>query len=351
MKSSAATSLDALLDAALAPYGHKVKRLGKWLRIPAVWRGGHDYNVSISPAGTWTDFATGEKGSRQDLARLLGLDGPLPIVASANLKQQIHREQRDKARRARALWQKAPTLAASAALGTAAVLYLASRGIPAWVISEISTTVRVTTGNPEHAILLLPIYAPQPPHDLIGLQRIYLDELGHKSGEQPKRMLGLHFYGEVSGGLLLPASRKHCPEATPPLVICEGFETGLGIYAASGYPVYVAYDAGGVEHVDTHYLHQLAPRRILIAADCDDPDRQGRMRGQEAAMKLASRLRAARLACQVAIPPRDLGGKKGCDWLDVWNAAPERALALLKRPTAYKPLSFSITARPIHKRR
>ncbi len=58
---------DALKDLNLSP-----SRSGKFIRIPAVWRGGKNRNVAVhSASGTWTDHATEEKGNWRQLLDLI----------------------------------------------------------------------------------------------------------------------------------------------------------------------------------------------------------------------------------------------------------------------------------------
>lgn len=86
--------------------------------------------------------------------------------------------------------------------------------------------------------------------------------------------------------------------------IVEGYATGATIHEATGWPVVVAFDAGGVEKI-AKPLRQRLPKATPIFAGDNDTEEKG-CRGQKAARK------AARLAGGVvALPPTE-----GDDWND-----------------------------------
>ena len=66
--------------------GKSARREGSGHRARAIWRGGDDYNVSITPKSTapggcvWHDHATGEGGHGLELARLLGITTEAPTT-------------------------------------------------------------------------------------------------------------------------------------------------------------------------------------------------------------------------------------------------------------------------------
>ncbi len=68
--------------ATLEATGLTPRRSGAWLRIPAIWRGGSGYNVSVhSVSGAWRDHATGEHGAYSTLCALLKTS-PATVTAS-----------------------------------------------------------------------------------------------------------------------------------------------------------------------------------------------------------------------------------------------------------------------------
>lgn len=95
------------------------------------------------------------------------------------------------------------------------------------------------------------------------------------------------------------------PEAEK-IAIAEGVETALAIRAATGWPVWAAISAGGMETLELPAVI----REILIGAD-NDPNG----RGQQAAKHLARRL-CDRVATRIMTPP-----VIGADWLDILNGA------------------------------
>ena len=88
------------------------------------------------------------------------------------------------------------------------------------------------------------------------------------------------------------------------VAVVEGYATGATVHEATGWPVVVAFDAGGVEKIAKE-LRQRLPAATLVFAGDNDPEERG-CRGQQAAR------RAARRAGGVAaLPPTE-----GHDWND-----------------------------------
>ena len=59
------------------------------------------------------------------------------------------------------------------------------------------------------------------------------------------------------------------------LLVCEGFATGASLYAATGYPVAVAFNAGNLEPVAKVLRGKLAGIRIVVCADNDQHKQDG----------------------------------------------------------------------------
>jgi putative DNA primase/helicase len=88
------------------------------------------------------------------------------------------------------------------------------------------------------------------------------------------------------------------------VAVVEGYATGATVHEATGWPVVVAFDAGGVEKI-AKVLRQRLPAATLVFAGDNDPEEKD-CRGQQAAR------RAARRAGGVAaLPPTE-----GHDWND-----------------------------------
>lgn len=137
----------------------------------------------------------------------------------------------------------------------------------------------------------------------VGLHRTYLSQDGKKAPvEKPKKLMeGLG----VSGGAirLFP-----CAEV---LAVTEGIETAFAVHALTGQPVWAC--------ISSTILAKFQPpegvKTILIYADNDLPDSQGRRAGQEDANALAERLKAEGFEVKINIPIQ-----AGTDFHDVWTA-------------------------------
>lgn len=85
---------------------------------------------------------------------------------------------------------------------------------------------------------------------------------------------------------------------TETVCLAEGYATGAALYEASGYRVLVCFDAGNLPVVAQTVREAMPEAKIVICADHDKPDRQGRRAGQEKAAKAAALVRGF-----VALPP------------------------------------------------
>lgn len=155
------------------------------------------------------------------------------------------------------------------------------------------------------AAMVAPVTAPDG--RMVALHRTYLSADGRKADVPTVKRL------TAAAGPLAGASiRLHAPRAGV-LGVCEGVETALGAWCASGVGTAAAYCA----HALAEYQWPMAVRRLLVFADADRA-------GREAAEKLRARGVAARLRVEVLTP-----GEDGSDWADVWaaRAAAEGSLA------------------------
>lgn len=219
--------------------------------------------------------------------------------------------------------------------GTPAEKYLAQRGI--WK-QNMPPSLRAHAGlkywDKEAKKLTGPypcLIAPIKDKDgrIVSLHRIFLTEEGGKASvAEPKKMMTLA--GEVRG-----AAIKLFP-AGDVLGVAEGIETALAAYAISRMPMWSCVSATLLELVDIPD----SVRKVVIWADLDRGER-----GQQAAVTLAKRLRAAGKEVEICMPNmpvpdgvdsvaffdallklREAGKKfdwplaadeKGVDWLDV----------------------------------
>lgn len=122
--------------------------------------------------------------------------------------------------------------------------------------------------------LLIPLrHGPGP---IVGLQRIMAD------GEK-KFLKGT----PISGAYTVLGK----PTKTGPVVICEGWATGMSIRMATGYCIVVAFNAGNLTNVAKKIRAALPEAEIIIAAD-DDAFTDGNP-GVKAASEAAREIRAS----------------------------------------------------------
>jgi putative DNA primase/helicase len=101
------------------------------------------------------------------------------------------------------------------------------------------------------------------------------------------------------------------------LAVTEGIETALAVIEATGLPTW----ATGNAHLLETFVPPPGVRQVLVFADKDRPSRQHPSgHGQEAARGLVTRLWAMGIRAGAIAPGLDIpDGKKGVDWLDVFN--------------------------------
>ena len=93
----------------------------------------------------------------------------------------------------------------------------------------------------------------------------------------------------------LPGGRKRglfhwIGERTETICLAEGYATAASIHEATGYRVVVCFDAGNLPVVAETVRGMLHTARIVICADNDAPDKNGRRAGQEKAEEAAARV-------------------------------------------------------------
>jgi putative DNA primase/helicase len=126
--------------------------------------------------------------------------------------------------------------------------------------------------------LLIPVY--QGPKNLVGLQRIKED------GEK------LFLKGTEKQGAYMVMGK---PTADKPVVICEGWATGVSISMATGLCVVVAFDAGNLLHVAPKIRKAMQDAQIIIASDDDS------IKGNDTGIKAATQA-ALQIKARIALP-------------------------------------------------
>ncbi|WP_348944013.1 toprim domain-containing protein [Chitinibacter sp. FCG-7] len=179
------------------------------------------------------------------------------------------------------------------------------------------------TDNQPHKLGAFPALlarVDKPNGALAGLHRIYLSDDGAKrvirmatgSPERPHfKALDSKKLKAVHDGALRGAACRLYPVGTDGrLALTEGIETALAVHSMTGLAAWSCISAGCLKSV----VLPADVREVLIYADNDSPDSQGRNAGKEAAYLLAARLIEEGRKVKVLLPPQ-----AGTDWLDVLN--------------------------------
>jgi len=107
--------------------------------------------------------------------------------------------------------------------------------------------------------------------------------------------------------------------------ICEGFATGATIHEATGKTVYVAFDAGNIEHVVKSLLFKIN-RPIIIAGDNDHESEKGN-RGLIVAQSVALKYNL-----KFAVPDFEKNGKGKTDFNDLGIIETRKQLVFDEKP-------------------
>lgn len=75
--------------------------------------------------------------------------------------------------------------------------------------------------------------------------------------------------GGKKSGCFFSIGKPAADDASPTIVICEGYSTGASIHMATGYPVIVAFDAGNVRSVAERVRQKFPGATLIVAADND----------------------------------------------------------------------------------
>jgi putative DNA primase/helicase len=161
-------------------------------------------------------------------------------------------------------YQEAKKIKASSLLGT----YLGN-----WEKWDSGQKINIIVSR---EALIIPIYEPET-NDLIGMQGIYPTPQGEKPFAK------MFPYGCRKGIFTIGQS-----DSSEIIVICEGFATGASIHEATGYKVFVAFDAGNMVKVAPLIWAKYPDAIILIAEDHDLPAKgKSEGEGQRAAREAA----------------------------------------------------------------
>ena len=245
----------------LIDFGIPYRASGRYMRIPAIWRGSRDFNVSIHrETGYFIDFAGGERGSFKKLLDLIGAD-PKKIpdlkISGKNKKYFVEEREREQKRK---IAERILTGSAAPLPASAVFRYLSGRGIPTSVIQKAVSSGIILQSENLNALVTRMDYITG---EFAGIHRIYVTKDGMKGqgpgiNKETKQMLG------GSGYTFLPGSGT---EGEKVLAVGEGLETCLAAWAALDCKaaVIVSYNAGNLEIMDLAEFDRKI--RILILVD------------------------------------------------------------------------------------
>lgn len=344
---SAISVYDALCNA-LDKHGARPKTHGRtWARIPAVWRHSNSYNISVClKSGVAVDFADEEKRIEfLELMELLESD-----ITNVHFTKRTHNEvtKEASANMSAALNMLKKSTPISTPKPTSKLIwdYFLSRGLPEDAIKKVADNVRGIYSENGGVTMVSPVYSPRSGNNVISIQRTFLTAEAKKNPEKERALLGSNYVDNKVGGFLIQGDPKRYKGSS--LAVCEGLETGMAVYAATGMPVYVVYTAHGMRSLDVEYLSRLGATSLLFCIDNDDPDINMRRAGQDNCEIGASEITANHnIEVRMALPPRQLTNGLKCDWLDIWGIDPIGCTRLLLNAPLYKPKpEKAVTVRP-----
>ena len=199
--------------------------------------------------------------------------------------------------------------------------YCESRGIPAIPCADLLVATNVyhrdehATVSRKNAILGV---MRKPDGSVATVHRLYLGENGHGiKGAHRKMMLPPPCQKkELLGSAIRLAPTRKGPRGNI-LALTEGIETGLAVMAGSGLPTWSCYSTALLEAVQI----PKEVEKVIIFADYD----YNGGAGLDSAETLAVRLRQEGFCVRILVPMEPPGfdkeGKKGVDWLDVYNCS------------------------------
>lgn len=153
--------------------------------------------------------------------------------------------------------------------------------------------------------------------ELVTYHRIYLDAKGCGiTGENRKMMLPPPCQqGEINGAAIQLAQPRMGASGKI-LALTEGVETGLAVMAAMDLPVWACYSSALLETVEIPSDVEV----VVIFADNDYKTGQGIDSAEVCAKRLRDLGHRVRIVLPIEPPGFNKEGKKGVDWLDVYQA-------------------------------
>jgi putative DNA primase/helicase len=260
--------------------GHGPGKKDAWYRL----------HFDAVPSGMFGDFKTGvvEKW-RADIGRELTAEEITAHKARVEAMSKERAAEEAKQRQATAaaakdLWKK------SARHPSADHPYLRAKGVSAYGLRE------------SQGRLVVPVCKGG---ELVGLQFIHLDGTKRFMTGTPKAG-AYHVLG-------------HVDRSTDKLAIAEGYATAATVHALSGWPVFVAFDAGNLGLV-ARAARKVCPDAVIVLAADDDrntPGNPGLTKAQAAAAAVQG------IVCEPQFP----ADVEGSDWNDLAAAIGNEAAA------------------------
>ena len=173
-----------------------------------------------------------------------------------------------------------------------------------------------------HGLRLLPVWERRMYHedgggfDVVKVEGVLLVPMKDETGKlwnvqmiYPQKIL---IGDEERDKDFLPGARVNglfhwIGQHTETVCLAEGYATGATIYEATGYRVFICFSSGNLPHVALIVRAALPDAKIVICADHDKPDKNGRRAGIEKGEEAA-----ALVGGFLALPP--IEGADFNDW-------------------------------------
>ena len=282
----------------LLPYGKREGR--EWICINPTRSDNNlgSFKVNLV-SGKWSDFASGDAGG--DIVSLLAyLEGVSQYEAALKIvgrRSNILIFPRKTAKVSKDKYIKAlisKILAECMSSNSSPIEdYLRSRGYKDEIPPNILFHPRLYhSSSKSHYPAMVSVIHKWPDLEILGLHRTYLKtgDVGivSKADISPNKMM----LGSAGGGAVMISAI----ESDKPLIIAEGIETALSVYASTGIPSWAALSTSGMIKIVVPPVEELG--QIIIAADSDAA-------GMNAAKLLATRLLGSGYKVKIAKPPSD----------------------------------------------
>ena len=127
----------------------------------------------------------------------------------------------------------------------------------------------------------------------VNVWRTYLDDEGFKAKVTSAK--------KGVGRFLQPSYAVRLVEPDDELAIAEGIETALNVWTMFGIPCWSVLNADGMRKFELPTGYERV-RKIRIYADNDEPDKNGRRAGNDAAQLLKDKMRGQGKLCTIILP-------------------------------------------------